>query len=79
MVIKKLAIFFKSFPLTTNLLQMTLKTCWRKYEKISVYECILIDRSGEYSAKGDIAYYEQFIPLSQCFQNLLQRRQNASL
>ena len=38
--------------------------------KISRDESFMIEQIGNIEAKGEIAHYEQFILLSQCFQKL---------
>ena len=55
------------FPLTTNLLQTTLKTPRQKKWKISAKESIL-NRVEIIVASGEISHHEKFHLVPQCFQ-----------
>ena len=57
-----------------------MKTFRTKILTISLKEGIITKKPENIMAKGEIACFEQFLLLSQCFKcRLLQRRQNGSI
>ena len=50
--------------------QMTFKSSRQKYAKSLLMKIVLLNKVENIVAKGEMACFEQFLLLSQCFQNV---------
>ena len=68
-----------SFPHTTILQQTTWNISYQNYEKCLYMKVYLLTKVEKIVAKVEIACFEQFLRLSQCFQRLSAAEATASV